>query len=191
MNIPSLDHCLDGLERSHILFDTNFLIDAIRSINREESHSPYIAFTKSLKEKEITRTTIQPVTLEFFKGTDLLIERRKKKETLDELIDVILPLDTQVFELSDELVQLYRTSGKNIDVTDFLIGATLMKYRTSNFYLLSRDHDDFPVKIFDRERVIVLQEPRGGVYSYGLFKFSSNKAEEIQNSLLEVDQRSN
>lgn len=190
MSIPTVAHCLAGLERAHILVDTCFLIDASKSLEAHGARSPYAEVVKVLNAQHNTLVSIFPVSLEFFKGSDLLQERRTKKRYYDDLIQTTLPVDPAVVRNAETLTQLYRTAGKSLSPTDFLLGGTLMKYGLgSSFYLLTRDHGDFPLKIFNRDRVIVLAHEHAGVDAYGLFSYAPDKITAIEQQLLAIDKK--
>jgi predicted nucleic acid-binding protein len=190
MPTPSITQCVEGINRANILLDTNFLIDSLRSINNNPEDSPYLEFITEIKEANNTLVSIPPVALEFLKGSNILSDRQVKKNFYDDLVAATLPLDNNVIENADLLTQLYRNKGKDISSTDFFVGGTAMKYFNSNFYLLTRDHDDFPVRIFDRERAIIFQHPKGGVDVYGLFKYSDKKGPGIQEELAKIAEKS-
>lgn len=190
MGIPALSQCLVNLEHAHLLVDTCFLIDASRSMEQDRENSPYVELLRLFDEQGNTLVTIFPVSLEYLKGSDVLHERRIKKGYYDSLIKTTLPVDATIVQHADSLTQLYRSSGKNLSPTDFLLGATLMRYgATSKFYLLTRDHGDFPLKIFDRERVLVLEHPNAGIDTYALFAYSATKIANIERQLLEIDKK--
>lgn len=193
MRAPTLEHCIEGLERSHVIFDANYLIDAFRSIGGTNGNSsPFLEFNELLKTHGITRSTIYPALIEVYKASSQLDEWRDKKNILDTLLDSTLPITEATLKGTDLMMQLYRSDGKRLSPTDFFLAGTLAQYHNNpNLYILTRDHDDFIMKVFDRERVIVLHEEKGGIYPYALIKYSAEKVLAIKELLVGIDARRN
>lgn len=187
MPIPTLQQFTENLEHTDILIDTCFLIDSLVSIKEDPYSSPYAELIKLLRSQGNAFYTILPVEIEFLSGVDLLEYREQRNEFLVDLIEARLPIDKILLEKINEITMLYRKDGKSLSPTDFMLGAALMHY--PNLRLLTRDHGDFPVKLFERERVIVLQHPRSGIDTYALFKYSESKGKEIMNQLLKIHEK--
>ncbi len=187
MSIPTIDQCIEGTERKHILLDTCFFCDCLLSVERNEEE--FIELVKKFKERNNILVTIYPVALEFFRGSDLLSDFRKKKKFYDNLIDTTLHIDQNILNEAYTLTMLYRNKSKDVSPTDLMLGATLKKYSHAGILLLTRDHSDFPVKIFDRQAVIPMQHTNGGIDTFALFKYSTDKEAEIYKNLLRADKK--
>jgi len=165
--------------------DTCFIIDA--SLSTEQGETIYAELRRILQEENNHLLSVYPVALEYLKGTNLISEFQSKKAFLDDLVETWLPVDVTTIEKAYDLAQIYRRFGKDVSSTDFVLGATLARY--PNTYLLTKDHDDFPVRIFDRVSVLPMQHKNGGVDTYGLFKYSEDKAGGISKELLKIHKK--
>lgn len=188
---PTLQSCLGELSHSHIIIDTNFLIDASISMVRVGEESPYREMIQELKSKNCVFVTFFPVELEFYKGSDLLRDRYRKEDFFRDTVDVLLPVDESLLSEARTMTMVYRSAGSRLSITDYVLAAGLMKYGkgSSNVLLLTKDHGDFPLSIFDRFSVIPLQHETAGVDLYALFTYSENKVMAIQKQLLKIEAR--
>src|SRR5579871_167879 len=127
--IPSLKH-------KHLLIDTNVLRDAA---NRP---SVFTKFFNDLKKADITIGTTDFVKYELLKGSADNSKYDNKDKFISEIIDVTIPIHARTFELVYELIKQYGIDGSTAHITDLLLGACLMQYKT-NIYLMTRDTTDF------------------------------------------------
>ncbi|HLB32298.1 MAG TPA: PIN domain-containing protein [Patescibacteria group bacterium] len=185
MSTPEIEPCIADVDRKHILLDTCFIIECLRSNRNQET--VYNDFIVALNNRHNTLAITDPVRFEFFKGCDTLLDRREKEALLASLNTYTIPTDVRVIEKADKLVSLYRREGKDIQITDIFLGATLIRY--PQLLLLTSNHNDFPVKIFDRKAVIPLQLERGGIDVYGLYGYSETKDTRIMATLLDIEEK--
>lgn len=146
-----------------LLLDTNVFIDI--SINPTQ----FTKFFTELKSNNITLATIDLVKIEFFKGAPNTERYKSKKELMDQILDVTLPLTENLTMNSFDLIQRYKEEGKAISVTDIFLGATLMSY-PSETCLLTKNTNDFPINIYTFVTYMNLLK-RKSIQSYGVYEF--------------------
>ncbi len=149
----------------HLLLDTNVFIDA--SINP----TTFGVFFDQLRKQNVTLVTIDPVVLEFIKGSQNAEKYNQKLEYINSIIDTCLPLPKEVFELAKKLAEDYQEEGKSVSITDFLLGASLAHY-PKNLLLISKNTNDFPTDIFHLKSHINLIK-RKSIQSYGVYTYPS------------------
>lgn len=158
---------LSILKDSHLLLDTNVFIDTF--LNPTE----FGKFINQLRENRITLVTIDVVRFEFLKGAPNLQKHKEKEELIERIIDAYLPIQKDILDNADKLLQLYKEDGKAISITDLLLGATLMHYKT-NLSLITKNTTDFPTNIFTLVTYINLLH-RKGIHTYGVYQSISAK----------------
>lgn len=158
---------LSILKDAHLLLDTNVFIDT--SLNSIE----FGKFINQLKGNRTTLVTLDVVRFEFLKGAPNLQKYKEKEELLERIVDVYLPIQKDILDNVDKLLQLYKEDGKAISITDLLLGATLMDYKTSLF-LLTKNTTDFPTNIFTLATYVNLLY-RKGLQTYGVYQYANSK----------------
>lgn len=130
--------------------------------------------------------TIFPVAIEFFKGSNLPSVYKTKQKFFSNLVETTLPVhNSDILENAEKLLKVYRERGKGVSVADFYLAAVLMKYKTSNTYLLTRNFKDFPASIFKREKVFIF-ETEYDLLTFVLYKFSENGYEKSLENYLKL-----
>ena len=122
-----------------------------------------------MKEANITLTTNDFVKYELLKGFSELSKYKAKEEVVSNIIDVMLPVVPQTFQLVYELIKTYGIDGTALSLTDLILGATLMQFK-ENIYLMTRDTTDFIQKIFDLTFIINAPHPKG-IFTYGIYQY--------------------
>ncbi|MDP3724412.1 MAG: type II toxin-antitoxin system VapC family toxin [bacterium] len=150
-------------EHARLLLDTNFFIDAL---NHAEEFQD---FETRLKARGVTFVTIEPVLIEFLKGASNTQEIKKRKDIIENLIDAYLPVNKEIFRHIQVLISRYGQEGKEVSLTDFLLGGALMKY-TKGTFLVTRDIRDFPTNIFTRATYFYVAQRRS-IQFYGLYQY--------------------
>jgi predicted nucleic acid-binding protein len=126
-------------------------------------------FINQLRENRITLVTIDAVRFEFLKGAPNLQKYKEKEELIERIVDAYLPIQKDILDNADKLLQLYKEDGKSLSITDLLLGATLMHYKT-NLFLLTKNTTDFPSNIFTLSTHINLLY-RKGLHVYGVYQY--------------------
>ena len=152
MKIFLPEEALSIVKDSHIFVDTCVLLDFVsfKKEDRVEFEDRLSQFTK----RGSIFVTIEPVAVEFYLGSsqqDLKI----KKSYLNQLIKVILPVRVINKENIEGLIVEYgRYARGNISYVDLCLGASTRQF--PNSVALTRNHKDFPLKIFDCKAVFVV-----------------------------------
>ncbi len=154
---------LTSLRDKHLLIDTNVLRDA--------ANHPVVfgKFFNTLKESEITLTTIDAVQYEILKGSASETKYMEKKKLVDSVIDAVLPLSASTIALAYELIKVYERDGSALGITDLMLGATLMQYKKSIF-LMTRDTTDFIQSVFNASYIINAKHKKG-IFTYGIYQY--------------------
>lgn len=131
-------------ESSILLIDTCFLIDSYAYPDVFEE------FLTELKTSSCYLLAIPIIRTEFIRSENrnLFI---KKKKYFDQIIDTILPIRSEFTDLADELMLLYGNSLKGVSIADLYLGCVLK--HQSSLKLLTRNHKDFPLGVFERSDI--------------------------------------
>ncbi len=165
MKILCLPTLISFLKNKHLLLDTNILRDAANK------PAVFNHFFNELKKSDVTFATIDVVKYELLKGSVDSVKYKAREKHINDIIDVIIPCVPKTFDLVYELIQSYGIDGSALNVTDLLLGATLMQYG-SNICLITRDTTDFMQKIFDLPFVVNATHEKG-IFTYGIYQYNS------------------
>lgn len=171
-------------QNTHIFIDTCILLDfaSFKKEAREEFFKKLFLFTK----KGGVFVTITPVAVEFLLGSTIQ-DLRVKKEYLDLLIETTLPIRSIKEEIIEQLIIEYGRYAKgNVSYADLCLGAAVKQF--SNSLVLTRNHKDFPLKIFDCKGVFTVHLNKEArtycFYSYrGMIKEKNKKIREEKNNI--------
>jgi hypothetical protein len=151
------------LKNKHLLFDTNFLRDAM------SKPTPYKTFTNELRKYDVTLAVIDFVKYELLKGSSNVQKYEQREEFINSIADVTIPIIPDTYKTIYNLIQLYGINGAAVSITDLFMGALLMQYK-KNIFLLTRDTSDFIQSIFDL--VYVVNAPHSkGIFTYGVYQY--------------------
>lgn len=166
MKIYNSTDFLDQCKNKTIFLDTNVLIGLV-------SIPPLEEFIISLKTQGNSLLTIPAVFFEFVRGADSISKFKKRSEIFDPsvLIDAIYPIERH-FEEMKEYILIFQKIAPKMSFSDFLLALCLAKF--SDAYLLTENHLDFPVAIFDRKNVFTVDSDKQ-LRNYGLYQLSSEK----------------
>ncbi|HRN96012.1 MAG TPA: PIN domain-containing protein [Candidatus Levybacteria bacterium] len=167
MKILKAENFYSNLNNTHLLLDTSVFIDAFLH------PAEFGRLFNELKEQSVTLVTIDPVKIEFLKGIQDTKKFEEKKAFIDQIIDICLPISSEVIKNLYSLVKDYQDSGKILSITDLLIGATLKHYPGS-LYLLTKNPRDFPTTIFKFTTHMTLLHQKA-LQSYGVYVFDKAK----------------
>lgn len=138
-------------QNTHIFIDTCILLDfANFKKGKPEFLEKLLLFTK----KGGVFVTIAPVAVEFFLGSTIQ-DLRIKKEYFNRLVKTTLPIRIIKKEIIEQLIIEYgRYARGNVSYTDLCLGAAVKQF--SNSLVLTRNYNDFPLKIFDCKAVFTV-----------------------------------
>lgn len=154
----------DQVRLKHILLDTSFFGDSTAY------PTVFLEFLERSKENEVTFVTIDPVVAEFTRGAESEGILNLKLETIKKIIDVVMPiLPDYLSKYVPQLIKKYKSMGRGVSLTDFLLAATLMHHK-HDMLLLTKNPSDFPLYVFSLKCYVVLSLNRAlqiyGVYAY-------------------------
>lgn len=161
MKIEYPQDLLSILKNKHLLLDTNVFIDAFAS------PSEYGVFFNSLKENNTTLVTIKLVLIEFLKGAPTKEKQFEKRKFIDNIVDAYLPSQPDFTEDVLTILNKLGIESKASSLTDLVLGANLLRYKTGLF-LLTKDLSDFPTNVFERITYITVLKPKT-IQSFGVY----------------------
>lgn len=164
MDIQFSTVLIASIKHKHLLLDTNVFRDAV------SKPSVFSDFFNDLRKEDVTLATIDFVKYELMKGSSNEIKYKDKEESIKNIIDTVIPIMPETYQLVYKLIQRYGIDGTAVSVTDLFLGAILMQYR-QNIYLMTRDTTDFLQSIFDLTSVVNI--PIGkGIFTYGIYQYT-------------------
>ena len=151
------------IKGNHLLLDTNVFIDAF--------HHPgeFAKLFNELKDNNITVVTIDVVVIEFLKGASEIKKLEEKKKYVEKIIDAVLPIDKEIIDNVNKLLDIYKIEAKDVSIVDLLLGGVLVKYG-KNIFLMTRDIKDFPGNIYRLETYLTLIQ-RKSIQNYGIYRY--------------------
>ena len=128
-------------KNSWIVLDTNFLIDFYSKEDR------FAIYFDKLRSKNNTIVTIDLVKTEFIrtKNKDVL---EKKVNFFNKVVEDLLPLDQETLKLIQPTMEKYGNDMDGMEIVDIYLACVIQRYST--VYLLTKNHSDFPCRLFDR-----------------------------------------
>ncbi|KKU78493.1 MAG: hypothetical protein UY06_C0049G0004 [Candidatus Amesbacteria bacterium GW2011_GWA2_47_70] len=152
---------------STILIDTNFFLDLF-------SHKEnYKGFFDTALENEVVFVSCDFVRCEF-------VRTKEKSKLIDknnlfiEIVGTPLPMDKQISELIIPTLEQYAQEIEGVELTDIILGCFLKRYQ--RLYLLTRNHKDFPTRIFERSHIFSIEHGRD-VKTYALYQYRTKEKE--------------
>jgi rRNA-processing protein FCF1 len=159
------------LKNSTILIDTNFIMDAWMF------KVEFADLLAKIYQLECDIVSIRSVLIEFLGGT-------KDEEYLKAKINFLELIFGKAIDQSFRTLPANRTFPNNEDFlafsrqankfgsVDFELFLNLAKYKTPNFYLLTRNHGDFTANLFERKGFITLFGAKE-VRTYCLYSYTN------------------
>jgi len=143
-----------SLESKHLLLDTSVFIDASR-------YKPtFQDFFLKCKKNNVTLVTIDPVKIEFTRGSENKTKLEVKKQFINSIVGFTLPIAQSIFNKTiPELIQSYQEIGKSISLTDLILAATTVNH-SHDLYLLTKNPKDFPRSVFNLNTHMVIDLKR-------------------------------
>ncbi len=140
------------IKERHLFIDTCLLLD-VAHLNKRERGQLWSILT-SFKKVGGVFVTLVPIATEFFLGSNIE-DLKIKRDYFNALIEAILPVRTISQEVFDQLIIEYGNYAKGkVSYPDLCLAAAAKQFRTS--LLVTRNHKDFPLKIFDCLGVLVI-----------------------------------
>ena len=164
-----LENISPVIHHKHLLLDTNFLIEAY------QHPEAYSDLRTLFSDQDSALTTIDLVVAEFMVGVRSIQEFRTKRDFVDDMIDVVLPLTKEISDnLIEKIVPLYGDNKSRSIITDLYLAAFCMKFE-KGILLITRNYNDFMPSLFKLLGTIPIQTPQR--YDiYGVYCFSAERA---------------
>lgn len=161
------------------MLDASVFIDASKS-------DKFTDFIKELIKIECNLWTVPHVQFEFTRYASTIGEYNQFVTfikdlgvvTLNRVEEMILEKST-LFTVALNKVQ---HGGKHMSYTDSILCTLCYYYRNSDAYLMTSNHNDIPMALFDRVDVITF-EYGGIIRTEGLYKLSSKKLSAVLKKL--------
>ncbi len=146
---------------STILLDTNFFFDYF---NNKDKYSDFLLESQKM---DCSLVSIDLVKCEFIrtKNVDIL---NKKAEFFNKTISTVLPLDKEVHALIQSTIKEYGSDSEGVSPVDFYLACCLKRYK--GLYLLTRNHKDFPARIFARSHIFSIEIEKD-IRTYALYSY--------------------
>ena len=148
-----------------LLVDTNFFIDLFS--HRDKYRELFYEFEK----KEIVLVACDFVKCEFIRTKDKQ-KLEEKTKLFNETISTLLPIDIKISELLVSTMAEYSHDLDGVEMTDLFLGTFIKRY--PGLYLLTRNHKDFPTRIFTRSHVFSIEHDRD-VKTYALYQYKKSE----------------
>lgn len=158
----------DDLNNSFILIDANFVIEFYKY------QKDFAFLIKLFSERNCSYFTLHEVYLEYIRGSNISEILKRKKKLWNLLKIVIVNTDQVIKSNAEKIVEIYRSKSENLDIADFYLGATLMKYYSSNTLLLTSNVKHFNCNLFDAMYVLPI-EHNEIITPFYLYRFSTKK----------------
>lgn len=158
---------IGDIRNASILLDTSFLLDARANLVE------YANFIDSLKGNGNAFLGIDLVKVEFVRSSDSSSLEMKKKY-YEGLIETDLPIDIMTRDYVIELMGEYGNDLQGVSVVDLYLAACTKRYE--GLFLLTANHKDFPIKVFDR-KVIVNFGRNKDIRTYAFYRYKELQTE--------------
>jgi predicted nucleic acid-binding protein len=160
------------LEYKFILFDTNILIEASKHFESFE------VLLIMLRESKCKVCYFPLIEFEFTRDAYLPTLNEERERFSRKIDGINLPIHPQVFTDALEIAKVYahqKISPKQISLVDCFIAAYMKKY-SDKLFLITKDHKDFPLSIFNRLHIFAFNAG-DDVLAPAIYQFNIQKWE--------------
>lgn len=152
-----------------IVLDTNFLIDFY---SKQDQYAPIF---ESLRKRNNTVITIDLVRAEFIRSKSREIVEAKA-DFLNKIVEAMLPLDNETLKLVQPTIQVYGNDMDKVELTDIYLACVIQRY--NKVYILTRNHSDFPCRLFSRSNIFNVGLEKD-IKTYALYQYKKTDALEV------------
>lgn len=154
-----------------VVLDTNFLIDFYSKQDR------FANYFEILRKRNNTIVTIDLVKTEFIraKSKDVV---EAKVNFFNKIIEDLLPLDNETLKLVQPTIEKYGNDMDGMEIVDIYLACVIQRYST--VYLLTRNHSDFPCRLFDRTHIFNIELDKE-IRTYALYQYKKTDILKIKN----------
>lgn len=154
-----------------VVLDTNFLIDFYSKQDR------FANYFEILRKRNNTIVTIDLVKTEFIraKSKDVV---EAKVNFFNKIIEDLLPIDNETLKLVQPTIEKYGNDMDGMEIVDIYLACVIQRYST--VYLLTRNHSDFPCRLFDRTHIFNIELDKE-IRTYALYQYKKADILKIKN----------
>ncbi len=161
---------------SWLILDTCFLIDFY---SKQDS---YTGLIEEIKGSDNTIVSIEFVRAEFIRSKTKDVVRAKS-DFFAKLVKDLLPMDKEVHSLVQSTIEAYSGDMDRVSLTDLYLACTIQRY--SKVYLLTRNHQDFPLKLFTRSHIFHIESDKD-IKTYALYQYKQPSVDKIEAEVEEI-----
>lgn len=176
LHTPTL---VSDLTESSIFVDSTALIHASQS-------DEFLSLLSDIASSGCALYTIPSVVYEYTRTANTLTGYKERLEFIKELGIVVFNRIEELIEKEGQIFlvayNIQFTDGKGPSYTDSLLCTMAYKHRTGEPYVLTANHKDMPLSIFDRKELITL-DIRGQFQVEALYQFSESKFNTVLSKL--------
>lgn len=176
MNMSQLE-INSQLDHKYILFDTNIFIKAAKHFDTFE-----IIF-RELKRLSCPITYFPLIEFEFTRDASITKKRKEREEFFEKIAALPMPIEKTLIDEALAISKVYSFNKISIDqisLVDCIIAAYVKHYHASLF-LMTTNHKDFPLILFDRIQTFAL-DAGAEVLVPAIYKFNNEKWTERLNN---------
>jgi predicted nucleic acid-binding protein len=164
------------LSGKHILLDTTVLINASKS-------DEFLALLSELSSAGCGLVTIAPVVYEFTRNANSITGYNERQEFIKTLNIAVLPRVEEMVEKEPVFRIAYAAAfsakgDRGPSYTDALLCSVAYKYRANGMLIMTANHKDIPLSMFDRTELISI-DISGDLRTEAIYRLSATKLNKI------------
>lgn len=179
MKIQYTPTLVSDLEDSSVFIDSTVLIDASKS-------DAFLNLLTDISSSGCTLYTIPSVVYEYTRTANTLRGYRERLEFVKELGIIVFNRIEEIIEKESRIFLVaYNISfneNNRPSYTDSLICTMAYKHRSSSPLVLTANHKDMPLSIFDRKELITI-DIKGKLQTEAFYQFSESKFSKVLGKL--------
>ena len=179
MKLQHAHTLVSDLSESHVFVDSTALIDASKS-------DEFLNLLTDIACSGCTLYTIPSVVYEYTRTANTLKGYKERLEFIKELGLIVFNRIEELIEKESRIFLVAYNGefkdGKGPSYTDSLLCTMAYKHRAVSSYILTANHKDMPLSIFDRTQLITI-DIKGQFQIEALYKFSEQKFSKVLDRL--------
>jgi predicted nucleic acid-binding protein len=170
------------LNLKHTIFDTNLFISSFRS------NSSFLSLLQFISENNCTIVGHKLIKTEFMRDAALSENKDKRQEFYEQITSNLELHDhPSLYEDAINISRIYVHNGiqtKQISLCDSVIAA-LLKRHSDRLFLITMDHNDFPILLFDRKLIFTIDDGKR-IYTPAFYQFNGDKYQKLYAKLQNI-----
>lgn len=171
------------LNNKFVVFDTNILIESTLHM---DAFKDLLSF---LDNNNCNTVHFELTKFEFTRNAYKEKERQEKENFFDKLNSSPMPFSDQIMKDALEISRIYahqKVQKGQISLVDCCIAAYLKQYE-DKLFLLTANHKDFPISLFDRISIYPIDKGND-VLAPAFYKFNQEKWKDAKRNLEKVNE---